>query len=291
MPFAADDSGAAAGPNRSAGVAPVGGLAGTGSEGPGLAEGKTAPDSGASAATGAAGTPTADASASASAFAAASALSAASSVQGTSLRAAGPQTLIGSSAPIDLVEAADRLMNQVVGTIHTYQTSSGPALEARINDSNLGDVRLIVTGRAGEIVQAQLIVRDRVTADAIAASAARMHSSGDALTGISVTVRSEGGGSATGSRAGSSAFEAPGWTAGGGYGAGSGTNSNGSHGQGVANQDAAAAGNGTGGQPGTGDGTRGTPRPAPIAPPTPAAQIRPAPRTPISGGPSLDIRA
>jgi hypothetical protein len=190
-----------------------------------------------------------------------------------------------------LADAADRLMNQVVGTIHTYQTSAGPALEARINDSNLGDVRLIVTGRAGEIVQAQLVVRDRVTADAIDAAAARMHSSGDALAGVSVSVRSEGGGSATGGRAGGSAFEAAGWTAGGGYGAGSGPGPNGGHGQGVANQNAAAGGNGTGGQSGTGDGSRGTPRPAPIALPTAATSDRPTPRTPRSGGPSLDIRA
>jgi hypothetical protein len=294
MAYAADGTGATAGSGRSAGIAPVGSLAPAGSATDGSAGSKATPDSDQSAtSTGAAGTPAAGASASESvlsASAAASALSA-GALPGASLRAAGSETTVGSQAPVDLADAADRLMNQVVGTIHTYQTSAGPALEARINDSNLGDVRLIVTGRAGEIVQAQLIVRDRVTADAIDAAAGRMHSSGDALAGVSVSVRSEGGGSATGGRAGGSAFEAAGWAAGGGYGAGSGPGPNGGHSHGLANQDAAAAGNGTGGQPDTGDGSRGTPRPAPIAFPTAATPDRPTPRTPRSGVPSLDIRA
>lgn len=182
-------------------------------------------------------------------------------------------------------------MSQVVQTVHTYQTAAGPSLEARISDPNMGDVRMVVTGRAGEIVQAQLIVRDRVTADAITAAAARMHSSGDALAGVSVSVRSEAGGSATGGRAGSNAFEAAGWTAGGGYGASTGSDGHGSHGQGVGNQDPAAAGNGTPGQSGRGEGSPQTPKSIPTPRPEPARTGRAMSRTALPGGSSLDIRA
>jgi hypothetical protein len=182
-------------------------------------------------------------------------------------------------------------MNQVVQTIHTYQTTAGPALEARISDPNLGDIRLVVIGRAGEIVQAQLIVRDRVAADAITAAAVRMRDTGDALAGVTVSVRSEAGGSATGGHAGSNAFEAAGWTAGSGYGAGSGPDAHGGHGQGLGNQDAAATGNGMAGQSGRGDGSTQAPKPAPVARPEISRTGRSMSQTTIPGGPSLDIRA
>jgi hypothetical protein len=182
-------------------------------------------------------------------------------------------------------------MNQVVQTIHTFQTAAGPALEARISDPNLGDVRMVVTGRAGEIVQAQLVVRDRISADAITAAVTRMRAAGDGLAGVNVTVRSEGGNSSTGGRAGSNAFESTGWTAGSGYGAGSGSGANGGHGQSAGNGEAAAAGNGTGGQPGGGDSSRATPRPATIVRPEPIRVNQPSSKAPLPGGSSLDIRA
>jgi hypothetical protein len=182
-------------------------------------------------------------------------------------------------------------MNQVVQTVHIYQTTAGPSLEARVSDANLGDVRLVVTGRVGEIVQAQLIVHDRATADAITAAASRLSATSDALAGVSVTVRSDGEGSATGGRAGSNAFEAAGWTGGGGYGTGNSSGGNGGHGGGVGDQNAAGAGNGAGGGAGTGDASRGMPRPAPIAHPDTARPNLPMPRSPLRGGSSLDIRA
>jgi hypothetical protein len=190
-----------------------------------------------------------------------------------------------------MADAADRLMNQAVQTIHTFQTAAGPSLEARISDPTLGDVRVIVTGRAGEIVQAQVVVRDRVTADAITAAAARMHAGGDALAGVSVTVRSEGGGSATSSRSGGNPFEAAGWTAGSGYGTGGGPGPNGGNGQGagLANQNAAPSGNGTSGES-RGDTSPQTQKQAQAALPG-ARPNRPTSRMPLSGGSSLDVRA
>jgi hypothetical protein len=179
-------------------------------------------------------------------------------------------------------------MTQVVQTIHTYQTSAGPSLEAHFSDPNFGDVRMIVTGRAGEIVQAQLVVRDRVAADAINTAAARMHAAGDGLSGVSVTVRSEGG-TSTGGRSGSNAFESAGWASGGGYAAGGGPGGSAGHGQGPGNGEAAVAGNATGGEPGS--GSRGAPKPAPVTRPEPDRLSRPAPGTSLPGGSSLDIRA
>jgi hypothetical protein len=200
------------------------------------------------------------------------------------------ETAMGNLGPADLAEAAEKLMNQVVQTVHTYQTTAGPALEAHISDPSLGDVRMVVTGRAGEILQAQLVVRDRIAADAITAAASRMHAAGDALAGVSVSVRSEGGGSAGGGRPGG-AFDGTGWAAADGYGPGSGPGGNGGHHQGLDQQSAAAAGNGTGAESGRGDGSRGTPRPAPVARPEQAGAVRQIPRMPLPGGPSLDVRA
>jgi hypothetical protein len=236
--------------------------------------------------TGAAATPSTFA---ASAADAASALSAAGVVHGAATNAVS-ETILGSRPSVDLALAADKILTQVMQTVHTFQTSAGPALEARVNDPNLGDVRMIVTGRAGEIVQAQLVVRDRATADAISAAATRMRGAGDALAGVSLTVRSEGGGSATSSRSGSNAFESAGWTAGGGYGSGSGQSSNPGHGQGLAEQASLAAGNGPGGQSGSSQSAREAPKPTTVTHPL-TAEPRPTTRTPLAGGSSLDIRA
>jgi hypothetical protein len=180
-------------------------------------------------------------------------------------------------------------MNQVVQTIHTYQTSDGPALEARVSDPTLGDVRLVVTGRAGEIVQAQLVVRDRVTADAISAAATRMQASGDALTGVSVSVRSDGGGSATGGRAGGDPFEAGSGTRD-GYAGGSGPSNNGGHGQSAGNQGSGMAGSETG-HPSRGGGSPESAKPIPMSRPETARPNRQLPRTSLPGGSSLDVRA
>jgi hypothetical protein len=229
---------------------------------------------------------------------AASALTAAGAIGGAALRPASAE-IAGIAAPaVTAADAADRLMYQVVQTIHSFQTAAGPAVEARISDPNIGDVRLVVTGRAGEIVQAEVVVRDRVTADAMNAAAVRMRSSGDELAGVSVTVRAESGSSSTSGRSGSNPFEAGGW-AGNGYAAG-GSNAGG-HGHGPGNglasgETAGATGNGANGQSGSrsGDASHATPKPAlPVLParPEPVRTNSSSPRTPTSRGPSLDVMA
>jgi hypothetical protein len=221
---------------------------------------------------------------------AASAVSGAAAAANPAAGVAQTDNILGAASPADLVDAAEKLMSQAVQTIHAFQTAAGPSVEARINDPSFGDIRVIVTGRAGEIVQAQLVVRDRVSADAITAAAARMHSTSDALAGVSLTVRSEAGGSATNGRAGSNAFESAGWASGSGYGAGRSSGSNG-HGSGPGNQNAAASGSGTGPDGHRGDGSHETAKPAPAAIPSQARPNRPMPRTTLSGGSSLDVRA
>jgi hypothetical protein len=288
--YANNGNGATTGSGPTGQVAPIGGAASSSMSAGGSYGSRTASQSDNSA--GSTG-PGADRSQSASSLAApdsASSLTAiAAAVTPPNTVHAQVENVVGSRPSVDLADAADKLMNQAVQTIHTYQTTAGPAIEARISDPNFGDVRMVVTGRAGEIVQAQLVVHDRVAADAITAAATRMQASGDALAGVNVTVRSDGGGSATGERPGGNAFEAASWTPGNGFGAGGAPGGNG-HGQGGGSQSAATAGGDTGRQPG-GDVSTGTPRPAPVSHPEAARPNRQMPRTPLRGGSSLDIRA
>jgi hypothetical protein len=280
--------GSASAVDRSTAVAPVAGAvsnSAAGSDGAGT--GPQPDTTGNSAAALAPGTPAAGSIAGSTT--AASMVAGAAAVAAPASSASQTDSAIGVRQAVDLADAADRLMSQAVQTIHAYQTSAGPSLETRISDPSLGDVRVIVTGRAGEIVQAQLVVHDRVAADAIAAAASRMHASGDALAGVTLTVRSEGGGSTTNGRAGGNAFESTGWAAGNGYGAAANSGSgSGGRDQGLANQNAALSGNGSGGQSQGGDSSREAPRP-PVA--LPPATPRPLTRTPLKGGPSLDVRA
>jgi trimeric autotransporter adhesin len=220
----------------------------------------------------------------------ASALTATGAIGAAAAQPAPIETVAAAGPAVHLADAADKLMYRVVQTIHSFQTAAGPAIEARVNDPAIGDVRMIVTGRAGEMVQAELVVRDKVTADAMTAAAARMHSSGDELAGVSVTVRTEGGNSSTSGRSGSNPFEAGGW-AGTGYAAGNGSGGAGNHGQGLGNGQAAGAG--TGGQPGGGNGNAvsATPKPLPATRPEPVRANQPSSGTPTSRGPSLDIMA
>lgn len=288
-----DTAGGIAASRHAAQIAPVGGPATSGRSNADSGDSRTSqPD--ASAGQGTSAVPAAGAPSYAG-VADASALTAAGAIGAAASRPASTET-VGVPAPVvTLADAADKMMYQVVQTIHSFETAAGPAMEARISDPSIGDVRMVVTGRAGEIVQAELVVRDRITADAMTAAAARMHSSGDELAGVRVTVRTEGGNSSTSSRSGSNPFEAGGWASN-GYAAGNGSNGGGNHGHGLGNGDPATAGNGTNGQSGGGSGDvlRATPKPVPPvlpARPEPVGTNQPSPRTSTSRGPSLDVMA
>ena len=286
-------------------AAPIGQVQGAGS---GAAAGRsgdspTSPDAGS---TSVANTvqPPAPASPAAPDYSAAAAAAAAASIAGQHPTAfVRPGSTVEVRSPADLAATADRLMNQVVQTVKSFQTSAGPALEARISDPNFGDVRMVVTGRAGEVVQAQLIVRDRAAADAITQAAARIHSTSDGLAGVSVTVRSESGTTTGGGRGGG--FEAAGWSSGSGSGAGSapgngtgtgtgnGTgnapgNGHGAANPGLGNQTSTATGGGSGSSDG---GTRGLHVPSPVTGRPALVPTSDLPKGRVPGGPSLDIRA
>jgi hypothetical protein len=200
----------------------------------------------------------------------------------------------GVQSAQDLTDSADRLMGQVVKTIHSFQTTSGPALEARISDPILGDVKLTVAGQAGEIVQAQLVVGSRATADALVTAAARSHASGEALAGVNVSVRTESGGSwSSNGRSGGTAAESMTW----GQGASSHAGSGDGGGRGGDPGTLSTAGNGASGHgPGTGPsagGTHGSERSSTTStrPVAPGTLRQPTSRLPRSGGSSLDVRA
>ena len=86
----------------------------------------------------------------------------------------------------------DRLLGRVVEQIRTVAGSSSPALEARLQDPQLGTLHLVVAGRAGEVVQAELVVADARSADALARAIDRS-SAGNGLAGIDLRVRTESG--------------------------------------------------------------------------------------------------
>jgi len=229
-----------------------------------------------------------------------SAASAVASLAVASHVRAGSEAVAAAAGPSSVEESANRIMNQVVQTIRTFQTAAGPSVEARVSDPDLGDVRVIVTGRAGEVVQAQLVCRDRATADALIQATARVHATSDALAGVSVSVRSEGG-STSGERSGRNPFEAAGWT-GGGYGPAS--DQAGREGRGQAFPgDPASAGFGTGAgtnsnSAGTGAGSGSADQSRPAIGTSPAVRPRisvppdlPIVRPPVAGSSSLDIRA
>lgn len=188
-------------------------------------------------------------------------------------------------------------MSQVVHTIHTYQSAAGPVVEARVIDPNLGDVRLVVTGRAGEIVQAQLVVKDRASAEALTAAAARVHATGDALAGVNVTVRTETGGTSTATgRGGNSEAAALATNAGNGdpasgNGHGSqGTTAGSQLGPGSGGGSGTGSGSGTGAQAGGSHESHG-PAASPFDHSTIAHPGRGRLQPPPATGSSLDIRA
>jgi hypothetical protein len=199
------------------------------------------------------------------------------------------ESLLGSR-PASSADAADRLMNQVVQTVRSFQTSAGPSLEARVNDPSLGDVRMIVTGRAGEVVQAQLIVHDPAAADALTQAAARAHATSDALRGVNVTVRSESGGSATGGRTGNS-FDSSAWNSPAGYGSGASTGGSGQgHAHGTPTGGISANADGSGGARTSHDGSQAAPRQAAAPQPSPILSGRSL-RSPLPGGSGSDRRS
>jgi hypothetical protein len=111
----------------------------------------------------------------------------------------------GTTATETAVADVEHLLDRVVHQIRTLGTSSDPALEARLQDPELGSVRVLVAGRTGEIVRAEVFVADQSIADALTRAVDRTATS-HGLAGIDLRIRTEPGrpgGSAAGSGSGS----------------------------------------------------------------------------------------
>jgi len=180
----------------------------------------------------------------------------------------GPAGSVASATATEI----DRLLSRVIERIRTVSSSSRPALEARLHDPELGTIRVLVAGRAGEVVRAELFVADQRIADAFSRAVDRS-STGHGLAGIDLRIRTD-----------SMGFDA------GATGSGSTPDRGGRDGgpSGWAGAGADAGGGFRGGGDASRDGVgpdRPAPRRASTVPPIPAL----ARRGPAGG--SLDIRA
>ncbi|HEX8939078.1 MAG TPA: hypothetical protein VF763_02855 [Candidatus Limnocylindrales bacterium] len=91
----------------------------------------------------------------------------------------------------DRAAAADRVLGLAIDHLRAFQTGQGPAVETRLDHPELGPVRLLVAGRIGERVQAELVAADPAAARALVHAVERF-GAGAGLSGIDVRVRAEG---------------------------------------------------------------------------------------------------
>ncbi len=139
-------------------------------------------------------------------------------------RGADGQNPIATEAAVGDIQ---RLLDRVVQQIRTVAGSRDPALEASLNDPELGTIRLLVAGRVGEVVRAELVVVDQRIAEALARAVDRSATS-HGLSGIDLRIRTEPArsdagatGSGTTSDGGQPDAGQHGWTGlGGGFGRG-----------------------------------------------------------------------
>ena len=120
---------------------------------------------------------------------------AASLARGRSTQDAAPVGLHAATSP-EMATAADETVARIVERLATLGGRLVPGLEARLHHPELGDVRITVAGRAGDVLQAQIVARDDQAAAALSRSVDRYHQAGGDLTGISLHVRAETGGNA-----------------------------------------------------------------------------------------------
>jgi hypothetical protein len=113
------------------------------------------------------------------------------SVHRTSASVAGASE-VSTAATADPANA-DRLLDQVIGQIRLHGGNVVPSLETRFHDSQLGSLRLVLVGRAGETIHAELIAADPATANAISRAADRAMAGSLSLAGIDLRIRAEGG--------------------------------------------------------------------------------------------------
>jgi hypothetical protein len=101
------------------------------------------------------------------------------------------------------VTGADRVVADAIGRIRTTVESGVPGLESRIEDPELGSIRVLVAARPGETIRAELVARDPAAAIELTAALDRALAAGASLpTGVDLRIRAEGGVRATAAEAG-----------------------------------------------------------------------------------------
>jgi hypothetical protein len=107
--------------------------------------------------------------------------------------AAGPD--VGTSQPSGVAAgvAADRVVAEAMDRIRTTSAAGVPGLESRIDDPELGAIRVVVSARLGETIRAELVVRDSAAAHELSTAIERAVASGATLpAGVDLRVRAEG---------------------------------------------------------------------------------------------------
>jgi hypothetical protein len=95
------------------------------------------------------------------------------------------------------------LIGQVIDRARLHVTGGTPGLESRFHDPQLGDLRLVVIGRPGDLIRAELFTSDPLAADALARAADRATTGSAGLAGIQLHIRTEGGSAASNAQDGS----------------------------------------------------------------------------------------
>jgi hypothetical protein len=116
-------------------------------------------------------------------------------------RATGPDattTTEGADRPRVIDPAnVDRLIGQVIDRARMHVNGGTPGLESRFHDPELGDLRLVVVGRPGDLIRAELFASDPRAAEALSRAADRAATGPAGLAGIQLHIRTEAGSAAS----------------------------------------------------------------------------------------------
>jgi hypothetical protein len=120
------------------------------------------------------------------------ALAAIAAARGSGSPAAGPATQVSPTAATTAL-AADRVAFEAIDRITTTVMAGVPGLESRIDDPELGTIRIVVSARLGETIRAEIVARDPAAARELASGIDRALAAGATLPGnMDLRVRAEG---------------------------------------------------------------------------------------------------
>ena len=120
------------------------------------------------------------------------ALAAIAAARASGTPSAGPSAQpVSTSATTAL--AADRVAFEAIDRITTTVKAGVPGLESRIDDPELGTIRIVVSARLGETIRAEIVARDPAAARELASGIDRALAAGATLPGnMDLRVRAEG---------------------------------------------------------------------------------------------------